>query len=89
MGNDGKPKLIDFGTARKTEYSVRVLITRPNNNSRKGTARYTAYELLSFCDPSDENAEDDDTESEVKCSPESDMWSFGMVIYVSIISSSY
>ena len=80
MCGDETPKLIDFGASRKTEYSLANLMTTPGLK-RGGTIRYVAYELLAFFDDEDI---DDGPEKDVRCTPESDMWAFGMVIYVSI-----
>ena len=80
MCENETPKLIDFGASRKTEYTLQNLMSSPG--IRRGTTiRYVAYELLSFFDDEDI---DDAAEKDVRCTPESDMWSFGMVVYVSI-----
>ena len=50
-------------------YSQTILATT-NHNSGKGSIRWMAYELLAS------------EEDEVKHTKESDMWAYGMVIYV-------
>lgn len=65
--------LTDFGQSRASNYSMSALQTTAYDNL-KGTAHWMAYELLDFLDRMD---------SQVVCTKESDMWAFGMVIYVS------
>lgn len=72
MNHSGVPMLTDFGQSRVSNYSMSALKTTAYDNV-KGTAHWMAYELLGFIDSAD---------SQVICTKESDMWAFGMVIYV-------
>lgn len=66
--------LTDFGQSRASNYSQPGLRTSAYD-LMKGTANWMAYELLAFFD--------DMTSGEVICTKETDMWAFGMVVYVS------
>lgn len=82
MCENETPKLIDFGASRKTEYTLANLMSTPSLTRKGGTIRYVAYELLAFFD--DEDIDDGpENLTDVKCTPESDMWALGMVVYVS------
>lgn len=73
MDNMGTPRLTDFGQSRASDYSNALLKTT-SHDKIKGTSHWLSYELLEFLENSD---------SEVICTRESDMWAFGMVLYVS------
>lgn len=76
MDDAGIPKLTDFGVSRAAIYSSPLNTTsyfRP-----KGTLPWMAYELLAFFDCDQEIS----PLIEFKCTKASDMWAFGMVIYV-------
>lgn len=73
MDGLGIPKLTDFGQSRASTFNS--LLKTTSNDRLKGTSHWIAYELLDFMD-----ADND----EVRCTAESDMWAFGMVIYVRI-----
>lgn len=64
--------LIDFGQSRASNYSMSALQTTAYDNA-KGTSHWMAYELVGFLDGV----------AQVICTKESDIWAFGMVIYVS------
>lgn len=70
---DGVPMLIDFGQARSSYYAqMNLEITSQTRND--SSSRWLAYEIFDFLD--NEGAEG-------QCTVESDIWSFGMVLYVS------
>ena len=73
MDRSGTPKLSDFGQSRASNYSI-VSLKTTSYDKVKGTSHWLSYELLEFLDNSD---------SDVICTRESDMWAFGMVLYVS------
>lgn len=77
MNDSGVPMLTDFGLSRAMNYSISALKTTAYGDL-KGTTRWMAYELLNFYDG-------DSTDLQVVATKESDMWAFGMVIYVSLI----
>ena len=64
--------LTDFGQSRALAYSHASLRTSESGEV-KGTSHFMAYELLEFID---------NEKAQVICTKASDMWSFGMVIYV-------
>lgn len=70
MTTDGIPMLADFGVSRALIYSNKDLNTSTYGRF-KGTPRWMAYELV-VKNPN----------NEVICAEASDMWAYGMVIYV-------
>ena len=73
MTSAGIPKLADFGLSRTLSDSPTALETS-SFGELKGTTRWMAYELLQFLDGYG---------AEVICTKASDVWAFGMTIYVS------
>ena len=76
MTSDGTPKLINFGGNRASAHAQLYIEAPLFDNDSRGSPRWAAYELLSFLD-------DDDEDANIACTEASDTWSFGMVIYVS------
>lgn len=72
MSSSGVPMLADFGQSRALYYTQEMLKTSAHE-SLKGSAHWMAYELVAFIDTAD---------VQIICTKESDMWAFGMVIYV-------
>lgn len=72
MNASGVPMLADFGQSRALNYTQQVLVTT-SHETLKGTAHWIAYELLDFLD---------EDSAEIACTKESDMWAYGMVVYV-------
>lgn len=72
MNNWGEPKLTDFGLSRILDYTWTSALRSSSHSSPRGTTRWMTYELV-------EDGSDSD------CTKESDMWAFGMVIYVSLM----
>ena len=78
MTKDGIPKLSDFGQARAVEkYTMNTWLKTPTQAkySRKGTVNWMAPEIAMQIN---ENMDP----IPVICTESSDMWSYGMVIYV-------
>lgn len=69
------PKLSDFGHFRAWEYTLTMMKTT-NPERHKGIAPWAAYELV--------KSVQDPAVVTVVCTEASDMWAFGMVLYVSI-----
>ena len=67
---DGKPMLSDFGVSRLIVESVTVAGT----TSLKGNTRWMAVELIDTRDP---------LQNHQFHTKETDVWAFGMVVYVS------
>ena len=80
MTDDGVPMISDFGQARAIRYTVTAFITT-HHEREKGTMNWIAPEIANYIDG-------DGNENEIICTKESDMWSYGMVIYVSYIQGS-
>ena len=74
MTSSGTPMLADFGLSRSLIYSDRDLITSSYGNP-KGTPNWMAYELVMVIWESD---------PEFICTKASDLWAYGMVLYVCI-----
>ena len=72
MTGSGLPMLSDFGHSRALNYT-RSFLKTSTHDTVKGSAHWIAYELLEFL-------ENDD--AEVVCTKASDIWAFGMVVYV-------
>lgn len=68
-------KITDFGQSRSFNYSEPCLKTTIYNRM-KGTCRWLARELV-------EPLTSDDDDAILVCTKESDVWAFGMVLYVS------
>lgn len=64
--------LADFGLSSAIMYSNLALKTSAYTDLRC-TPRWVSYELLAFLD---------DVDTEVKCTKASDLWAYGMVLYV-------
>ena len=75
MADNGVPMLSDFGQARAIRYTVTAFRTT-HHLREKGTMNWIAPEIAQYID-------DDENTNEIICSRQSDMWSYGMVIYVS------
>lgn len=71
--------LTDFGISRASFYTSEMFRTS-HYYGVKGTSAWMAYELLEFLECSKENSAA--CYAPFKCTKESDMWAFGMVIYV-------
>lgn len=72
MTPDGTPMLADFGVSRALIYTNADLQTS-SYGRLKGTCRWMAYEILEVVE---------DTRKEIVCTKASDIWAYGMVIYV-------
>lgn len=70
MSRMGEPKISDFGLSRMTNYSQQKLLSSTPDGS-KGTVLWMAPELFGI-----------DDDSDVRPSKASDMWAYGMVVYV-------
>ena len=68
----GIPKLADFGLSRALTYS-NVDLKTTSYGRLKGSYQWMAYELLAFIESDDQ---------EILCTKASDMWAYGMVLYV-------
>ena len=75
MADNGVPMLSDFGQARAIRYTVTAFRTT-HHLREKGTMNWIAPEIANYIDK-------DDNINEIICTRPSDMWSYGMVIYVS------
>ena len=75
MTDSGMPMLSGFGQARAIWYTVAAFVTT-NHLREKGTINWIAPELAT---PIDRGG----NINEIICTRPSDMWSYGMVIYVS------
>lgn len=75
MTDDGVPMLSDFGQAHAMKYTVTAFIST-NHLRARGTMNWIAPEIAQYIDK-------DDNVNEIICTKFSDMWSYGMVIYVS------
>lgn len=75
MTEDGIPMLSDFGQARAIQYTFSAMKTTHNFRER-GTMNWIAPEIAQYID-------DEENANEIICTVYSDMWSYGMVIYVS------
>ena len=69
----GEPMITDFGLSRMLSYSQTIMATT-EHGSVKGTVRWMAFELFGL---------DDDHVEHTKAS---DMWAYGMIIYVGIFN---
>lgn len=67
-------KITDFGQSRSSDYPEPCLKTTTYDRD-KGTCRWQAYEFVTL-----------DDDADAKCTNESDIWAFGMVLYVSYSS---
>lgn len=72
MTSAGTPMLADFGHSRSLNYSNIGLITS-SYGRLKGTTHWIAYELLEALE---------DPSKTIVCTEASDMWAYGMVLYV-------
>lgn len=84
MTENGVPMLSDFGQAHAILYTFSALETS-NYYRQKGTLNWIAPDIACYINTSDE---DDASKvakehNEIKCTKRSDMWSYGIVIYVS------
>ena len=87
----GKPKIADFGLSRILSYSQTIFASTPRE-SAKGSLRWMAYELLQMDSDTFEakaligertcDVIQSEMGQQVVHTKESDMWAFGMVIYV-------
>ena len=73
VSSNGQAKICDFGCARMMTASHTMALLSSNN---KGTVHFWAPELLRV--PQRE-------EEKVKQSRESDVWAFGMTVFVSVL----
>ena len=74
MGGSGQPLICDFGISRKLDYTLVSLKTTPASGSSeptRGTLVIMAPELL------------DPNRPQTRYTYETDVWAFGMTIYVS------
>ena len=69
MSKSGLPMLTDFGLSRELQYSITALRSSAYG-TMKGTIPWMAYELL------------EDDNFNFICTEATDMWAFGMVVYV-------
>lgn len=76
MTDHGIPMLSDFGQARTEKYTRPDLFKTTSFQREKGTLNWIAPEIATFIDKADNPLE-------LKCTEESDVWSYGMVVYVS------
>lgn len=93
MTKDGVPMLSDFGQARAMKYTFSVLKTS-NYYRQKGTLNWIAPEIARYINAieeensSEENVSEENVSevteeaNEIICTDMSDMWSYGIVIYV-------
>lgn len=94
VDGEGRPKITDFGLSRMTSYSQTILATSSHNTIR-GSARWMAYELLTQETGTEDSSQScllkgpespgptSYTESSIVTHTKaSDIWAFGMVIYV-------
>ena len=72
MTSFGRPMLTDFGLSRALDYSIPDMRTS-SYGRLKGTSHWMAYELAKVLE---------DPNPEFICTKPSDMWAFGMVLYV-------
>ncbi|KAH8115034.1 kinase-like domain-containing protein, partial [Phellopilus nigrolimitatus] len=70
ISDDGLPRICDFGISRILVSSQTFGGISSQNNGTKGTLRWMSKELLEFCEPPNTH------------SMESDIWAFGMTVYV-------
>lgn len=73
----GVPMLTDFGQSRAWNYTLTMMKTTTYERG-KGTANWAAYELVQFVQ--------DPKNTIVVCTGESDMWAYGMVLFVGFYS---
>ena len=76
--------ITDFGSARMTSYT-RAFLQTTTGNTRLSTLRWEAYEIIIqdyHAELADTEGLDEDEDTGGHHTKESDMWSFGMVIYV-------
>lgn len=78
MDDHGVPMLTDFGISRASIYSFEPFKTS-RYSEPKGTFPWMAYELLEFFECS---MNPKACQAKIICTKASDMWAFGMVIYV-------
>lgn len=71
MTHAGEPKISDFGLSRMTYYSQERLLTSTRDG--RGTVLFMAPELFGI-----------EADTEIMPTPASDMWAYGMIIYVSL-----
>ena len=76
MSTSGQPMLTDFGLSRALECSLAIQKSSATGEM-KGTIRFMAYELVK------------EDSSGFICTEASDMWAFGMVIYVTVVFVAY
>lgn len=84
MTKNGIPMLSDFGQAHAIKYTFPALKTS-NYYRQKGTLNWIAPEIACYINTSDEDDASEGAEepNEIMCTKKSDMWSYGIVIYVS------
>ena len=75
--------LTDFGLSRAAVYSQSLFEEKRSTCGFIGTTAWTAYEILKALDDVDDSSDDEGLDVEIKPTCESDMWSFGMVVFVS------
>lgn len=75
VSSSGEARVADFGLSHVYSGSTSTLAATLNPSSPKGSCRWMAIELFDF-----------EYELDIVKAPnkESDVWSFGMVVYVSI-----
>lgn len=88
MDSQGIPKLTDFGLSRLVICS-QPFFQRSNDSKDGGTINWMAYELLEIFTESHLSSDISTTDAAVQSNKESDVWSLGMVIYVSLPASVY
>ena len=77
ISDTGTPLLADFGLSQIL--STTSIALQISTYLGGGSIRWMAVELFSS-----DSSEDPDMESDVRPTPETDVWALGMVIYVSI-----
>ena len=76
--------LIDFGISRKENYTLHTLKTTGTGQITMGTLRWMAYEHATAIGDLSDNDTDQNTPLIITHTPETDMWAFGMVVFVRI-----
>ena len=79
MTKDGVPMLSDFGQARALKYTLSAFKTS-DYLRQKGTLNWIAPEIADYIDEAGKG-------NKLICTEMSDVWSYGMVIYVSAVQN--
>lgn len=78
MSEHGEPLICDFGISRMLDSSQSNFVSTTHNGQLRGSMRWMARELLR-----------PDGDEEPKHSKETDVWAYGMTLYVSLRRSHY